>query len=1218
MKKLTFIMLSVMFPTLMLADYQFIVENSTMVDTYFNIFNAISAIFSSDDYIDLLRLAFLLGGFFVFGAAVLKSWQGQGGMNLIAPYGTYLAVGVAMLTLVFSNKETMWITTNNIPSYCSTTSPTVGTAVELPGILGYVFTTTNTVGRNLTILAESAFSTPSPQGTASMTDSNGYLGSLKETIKLLSLDANQATMLGGTVSTGSSDFTSMWQEFFNTCIYSVANNKGQEGNQIINEMKKSKDLYNWSKNHLDYAYTGSSKKVGEYLIELNGGHLECRTFFSLLEDSINELRTNYSCAFPLSHGGVLELITGGNPGGTGGLSQLNEIAIQAGLINALSSSGKISSIGISGTGYATGKTIAETNQNNLASASYMAQMLPYIQMTMRAVLYAFFPFVFVVMLLPGGTKVLTQYAQTLIWIELWGPTAAVVNMFVNIQVKSSIGEEFSKNGLTLMSSIDMLGEANTIAGVGAMLYLSIPALTWLILKGSGQMLGNVATGVMATFTKNLDSKAVAQDMAQAKASAKSGKSITETINSLEQLEATNKYGQAIGFDRSGGMNKMLDVKSQQAEGQNKFDIANVLSQGGNYVSNQATLGEQKGANETGNVAGYNNGGGFEATKNQSQINVESGLKTTTANVKDAGGASNVADTKSQMENKEFNKLMKVNDGTTKDMFEKLGEKDASVISGTSEVVDKVGAESYKDLTIQEELTKTLSAEKKKETAGSNENVAKTESDMNDKNFVATKTINENTTKHDFENKGKTETINITSDSKNIDKHGMNKLETNLVNQKNEKAIKEDKRYSLIQNKDDFFGQQATQDFKTKEEIEALKYDTNGDGRTSDIEIDKGAKLEDNKAKGAVLSEQVKQEQLKAEGIKLKESKSELAKQAVKTGESTENIDKDMATALAFGSSAQVATDTFNKGKDVKNIEEMNSEGKTSEDLGHQEASTNVTKLEELKIGKDNLAKDISEVVDIQAQNAVATLREKGVSDASANRTVMNDMANRNLYSGKIIQGALGADLNNIEEKRNIALAKTGLNEKSVKDSSKTIEHFEKMSNNQELSESSRKMFAQQAQQMKDKVNSYEKINKDFDNKKQEKFNEYQNRGLIKVGENGEVLYRDTVKDLQTMDKEKLDLYVSKIQGSSNAQKTSFVDMEGMDISKIKDIQGNNTTNIARATQEWSKTGTFRNDIQFHAVKEGYIDPNTMANINTTVNAIKEISLLKSTKEKFLK
>lgn len=132
----------------------------------------------------------------------------------------------------------------------------------------------------------------------------------------------------------------------------------------------------------------------------------------------------------------------------------------------------------------------------------MAQMLPYLQMTMRAVLYAFFPFVFITVLLPGGLKVLGQYAQTLIWIELWGPTAAIVNMFVNMQVKAEVASKYNEIGLTYMSSIDMIGEANTIAGVGAMLYLSIPALTWLIISGSGQMLGNLASGVSGKFSKS--------------------------------------------------------------------------------------------------------------------------------------------------------------------------------------------------------------------------------------------------------------------------------------------------------------------------------------------------------------------------------------------------------------------------------------------------------------------------------------------------------------------------------------------------------------------------------------------------------------------------------------------------------------------------------------------------------------------------------------------
>jgi hypothetical protein len=816
MKKIVFMALTIMFPTFMLADYQFIVENSTMVSTYFNIFNAISSLLSSKDYVDLLRLAFLLGGFFVFASSVLRSWEGSAGTNLIASYGKYLAIGVAMLTMVFSYKETMWVSTKNLPSFCSTESNTVGFAVELPSILGYVFSSTNALGKNLTELAETAFSEPSSTGTASMTDSDGYLGSLKETIKLLSYNPNNVLLKKDTYSENS-DFMSLWSSFFNTCVYSVANNKGQDGYKVLNSMTSSDNLYEWTRNYLNYVYEGTSKKAGEYLIEYNGKTVYCDTYFNYLEESINELRNNYSCAFPLSHGGVLELLTG-STGGTA--SKLNEIAIQSGLINALSASKSVNSVGISGANFANGKSRAESNQQNLASAQYMAQMLPFIQMTMRAILYAFFPFVFVVMLLPGGVKVLTQYTQTMIWIELWGPTAAIVNMFVNLQVKDKLGKEFTETGLTYMSSVDMLTDANTIAGVGAMLYLSIPALTWLILKGSGQMLGNVAGGVMGTFTKNLDSKTIAQDNAQLKASSKSGMSISETINQLEQSQATNQYAQAMGWRNAGGMDKMLDVKTKQAEGQNKFDIANVLSQN-NYVSNQATLGEQKGANDSGNVDGYNNGGGFNATQAQAKIQTETGLKTTIKNIQDAGGASNVANNKSDIENKEFNKLIKINEGTTKDEYRNIGEKDASVMSGTSAVVEKMGAGAYKDSTIQEELTKTLSAEKNKNYTGSNENVAKVNSSMAVKEIAKKIEIDKKTTIGNFADTGSLEGSNIKATSNVVQEKGTTGFEASKEQQlrtENNSALEKQRVSGSNENVAKIDTDKNVSDFKTNKKV----------------------------------------------------------------------------------------------------------------------------------------------------------------------------------------------------------------------------------------------------------------------------------------------------------------------------------------------------------------------------------------------------------------
>lgn len=589
-------------PSLAMADYYFTVENTTMVDTYFNIFNAIASLFKNDSYIELLRLIFLLGGFFVFAGGVLSAWETNGSGKVLAPYAKYTLVGVALLTFMFSQKENMWVTTNNIPSFCSTGSHTTGTAVQMPAVLAYFFSVTNRLGTSLTYMAESAFNTPNANGTAAMSDSNGYLGSLKETLRLLSFNPNQVTFstgLGAHMQYGHIDFLSMWQNFFAKCVYDVAQNKGITGDNVINGLVASNNIPLWLDNYMGtnpFLAESPGYPPSENLIVINGEHTTCGTYYQFLKDNVNpKLTDNYACAFPFTNAGVLELITG-NSGGI--VSELNGIALQSGLINALGSSKVMTSIGISGADFASGKSRAESNQENLATAQYMAQMLPYLQMTMRAVLYAFFPFVFITVLLPGGLKVLGQYAQTLIWIELWGPTAAIVNMFVNMQVKAEVATKYNEIGLTYMSSIDMLGEANTIAGVGAMLYLSIPALTWLIISGSGQMLGNLASGVSGKFSKNLESASVAQDMAN-----------------IQKQQEVNARRQAEGM-------KALSYGEQM-----------------HYEANM------KGMKEAGSMIAAMNTG-LQSVANASQLSEQTNLETAMMKIKTGGGIEGVTKTES--------------------------------------------------------------------------------------------------------------------------------------------------------------------------------------------------------------------------------------------------------------------------------------------------------------------------------------------------------------------------------------------------------------------------------------------------------------------------------------------------------------------------------------------------------------------------------------------
>ncbi|MFX4242487.1 conjugal transfer protein TraG N-terminal domain-containing protein [Aliarcobacter butzleri] len=602
MKKIILLLLFI--TSYALADYYFVVENSTMVNAYFNVFNAIAAILNSEDYVSILRFIFLLGGFITFMLVISKSAE-NAGPTMFSPYLKYSIGGVILLTLVFSNKETMFIETKNIPSFCAMSNPTdTGFAVELPTFLGFTFSSINKIGNSLTNLAETAFYPPNSNGTPSLTDNEGYLGALKNAKMLLNMKVNDTITNEGTF-----DFEGVWGQFFAKCVFEVLQNKGAVGEEELLKLKKEKNIENWIPIFLEKNLVeGTTYYNKDYLIQVNGQHTTCGTYYEgLIKPSFANFKENLSCALPKIHNGALELI---NKTPSNNISNLQEMSIQSGLITAVDRSLHYTKIGIMGADYATGKTKAETNAQNLGAASYMAEMLPYVQMTVRAILYAFFPFIFITILMPAGFKVLAQYGKTLLWIELWSPTAAIVNMFVNLQVQNSVGNIYTEKGLTALTSINMLSEANTIAGVGAMLYLSIPPLTWLILTGSAQMLGNIVGGVGANFTKNLETKGQAQDFAAKEAAKKSGLDITQKEKIEAEKQALASYTETLAFQNVGGINGYYNTSKALSEGALANNMSKVANQ--NYVQNQKSLGEIEAGANTGKIEAFMQNGGIKA------------------------------------------------------------------------------------------------------------------------------------------------------------------------------------------------------------------------------------------------------------------------------------------------------------------------------------------------------------------------------------------------------------------------------------------------------------------------------------------------------------------------------------------------------------------------------------------------------------------------------
>ncbi len=163
--------------------FAFKIDNPAVGHLYFIIFNAISAMFNgaaggsgAQQYVNLLRLAFMVGGFVTFAMAVGKTMT-SGTHAGIFDFFKYLIIGTVLLFFMFSSKSTLVVTSDVLPgTYCSSfkassvgTSGTGSTVADedaysgytvgnFPTLLGWTFSTINLVGYELTRMTRVAFS----------------------------------------------------------------------------------------------------------------------------------------------------------------------------------------------------------------------------------------------------------------------------------------------------------------------------------------------------------------------------------------------------------------------------------------------------------------------------------------------------------------------------------------------------------------------------------------------------------------------------------------------------------------------------------------------------------------------------------------------------------------------------------------------------------------------------------------------------------------------------------------------------------------------------------------------------------------------------------------------------------------------------------------------------------------------------------------------------
>ncbi len=174
---------------------------------------------------------------------------------------------------------------------------------------------------------------------------------------------------------------------------------------------------------------------------------------------------------------------------------------------------------------------ASVNSSFMTMSRIAEQALPLVRNVIEAVVYAVFPFVFLLFLLAQGrglAMAIKSFAMSLVWIQLWPPLYAILNYVAtlasarNLEAAAKMGTV--AQGLALETAASIYGGAVSDQAIAGYMVISIPIIATAIIKG-GEVAFQAVTGVGAI-----------QSAASAEAAATSKGSITQSAVSMDQQQ----------------------------------------------------------------------------------------------------------------------------------------------------------------------------------------------------------------------------------------------------------------------------------------------------------------------------------------------------------------------------------------------------------------------------------------------------------------------------------------------------------------------------------------------------------------------------------------------------------------------------------------------------------------------------------------------------------
>lgn len=137
----------------------------------------------------------------------------------------------------------------------------------------------------------------------------------------------------------------------------------------------------------------------------------------------------------------------------------------------------------SGLNYATAKALIQQEVGNRTMGEVSLRLLPIMKAVIEALCYASFIFVMMLSLMPQGYRVLLNYAGVLMWLQIWAPLYAVLNLFMTLYGQYRSSSLIGSAGLTLMNSAGLSHINAHMASMAGWLSWSLPFIAYGIMKG---------------------------------------------------------------------------------------------------------------------------------------------------------------------------------------------------------------------------------------------------------------------------------------------------------------------------------------------------------------------------------------------------------------------------------------------------------------------------------------------------------------------------------------------------------------------------------------------------------------------------------------------------------------------------------------------------------------------------------------------------------------